>query len=189
MPGEGISRRDYHAAKFGNWERSLALHAQLTEVGRAEGIPFAFEKIERTPDTLDAHRLILLADLDGVQEAVVGALFRAYFTEGWDLGQTPTLLEVAAEAGLERGRTEELLRGDEGLTEVHTAEEHARHLGVLGVPFFIINSRGALSGAERCPFICRRAVPRELPTPRHLHPSADRAVYGVVPAKCYASTS
>jgi predicted DsbA family dithiol-disulfide isomerase len=66
-----MKRRDYRAAKFGSWERSLALDSQLTEVGRVEGIPFAFEKIERTPNTLDAHRLIRLADLQGVQESSV----------------------------------------------------------------------------------------------------------------------
>jgi predicted DsbA family dithiol-disulfide isomerase len=148
MPREGMSRRDYRAAKFGSWERSLALDAHLTEVGQAEGIRFAFEKISRTPDTLDAHRLIRLANIEGVQGAVVEALFRAYFTEGRNLGHTPTLLDVAAEAGLDRGRSEELLRGDEGLAETCAAEERALRLGVQGVPFFIINGEVALSGAR-----------------------------------------
>lgn len=148
MPREGMSRRDYRAAKFGSWERSLALDAQLTLVGRAEDIAFAFEKIERTPNTLDAHRLILMADAEGVQESVVEALFRAYFTEGRDLGHTPRLLDVAAETGLDRGRAEELLRGDEGRAEVRGAEVQARRLGVQGVPFFIINGEVMLSGAR-----------------------------------------
>lgn len=98
MPKEGMSRRGYRAAKFGSGERSLALDAQLTEVGRAEGIRFAFEKTGRTPDTLNAHRLIRLADLDGAQGAVAEALFRAYYAEGRDLGHTPTLPDVAARA-------------------------------------------------------------------------------------------
>jgi predicted DsbA family dithiol-disulfide isomerase len=107
-------------------------------VGRAEGIRFAFDKIGRTPNTLDAHRLTLMADAAGVQEAMVETLFRAYFTEGRDLGHTPTLLDVAAGAGLDRGRAEELLRGDEGLAEVRAAEGWIRHPGVQGVPFFVI---------------------------------------------------
>jgi len=148
MPREGMSRREYRAAKFGSWKRSLALDAQLTEVGWAEGIPFAFEKIRRTPNTLDAHRLIQLADLEGVQEAVMEALFRAYFSKGRDLGHTPTLLDVAAEAGLDRGRAEELLGGDEGLAEVSAVEERARRLGVQGVPFFVFNGEFALLGAR-----------------------------------------
>jgi predicted DsbA family dithiol-disulfide isomerase len=74
-----MSRREHRAAKFGSWERSLAPDEHLTEVGRAEGIRFAFEKIERTSNTLDAHRLIRLADLEGVQEIMMEALFRACF--------------------------------------------------------------------------------------------------------------
>lgn len=148
MPKEGMRRREYRAAKFGNWESSLALDAQLTEVGEAEGIQFAFEKIGRTPNTLDAHRLIRLAGLDGVQNAVMEALFRAYFAEGQNLGHTPTLIDVVAEVGLDRSRVEEMLRGDEGLAEVRAAEEHARRLGIQGVPFFIINGEVALSGAR-----------------------------------------
>ena len=82
---KGISRREYRTKKFGSWERSLELDAQVVAAGRAEGIQFAFDRIERTPNTLDAHRLIWLADKEGVQDAVVEALFRAYFTEGRDI--------------------------------------------------------------------------------------------------------
>ena len=71
MPKEGISRREYRTRKFGSWERSLELDAQVVAVGEAEGIHFAFDRIERTPNTLDAHRLIWLADKEGVQDAVV----------------------------------------------------------------------------------------------------------------------
>lgn len=87
MPKEGISRREYRTRKFGSWERSLELDAQVAAAGKAEGIHFAFERIERTPNTLDAHRLIWLADQQGVQDAVVEALFRAYFTEGRDISR------------------------------------------------------------------------------------------------------
>jgi predicted DsbA family dithiol-disulfide isomerase len=82
MPKEGISRRVYRTAKFGSWERSQELDAKMIAVGKTEGIHFAFDRIERTPNTLDAHRLIWLAGNDGVQDAVVETLFRAYFTEG-----------------------------------------------------------------------------------------------------------
>src|SRR5215471_4468924 len=148
MPEEGMDRRQYRTAKFGSWERSVALDAQVTEAGRAEGIPFAFDKIERTPNTLDTHRLIWLADRQGVQDAVVEALFRAYFTEGRDISRTPTLLDVVAEAGLDRNKAEGVLHGDEGLAEIRAAQEQARRAGVQGVPFFVINSRLALSGAR-----------------------------------------
>ena len=147
MPKEGVNRREYRTAKFGSWERSAALDAQVAAAGRAERIPLAHDKIERTPNTLDAHRLICLAEKEGVQNAVVEALFRAYFTEGRDISHTPTLLDVVAGAGLERERAEAVLGSDEGLAAIRAAEEEAHRAGVQGVPFSVINSTIALSGA------------------------------------------
>src|ERR1700686_2829905 len=115
MPKEGMNRKEYRIAKFGSWERSLALEAQVAEAGLGEGIPFAFDRIMRTPNTPDAHRLIGLADTEGVQDAVVEAVFRAYFIEGRDISQTTVLLDVVAGAGLDRGRAEAILSGEEGL--------------------------------------------------------------------------
>jgi predicted DsbA family dithiol-disulfide isomerase len=148
MPQEGMNRKEYRAAKFGSWERSLALDAQVTEVGRAEGLSFAFDRAERTPNTLDSHRLILLAEQENVQDAVVEALFWAYFTEGRDIGHTPTLLDVVAGAGLDRGRAEALLSGDEGIEAIRESERQAQASGVQGVPLFLINEQIALSGAQ-----------------------------------------
>src|SRR5947209_5699396 len=148
MPREGMNRREYRTAKFGSWERSLALDAQVTEAGRAEGIRFDYAKVMRTPNTLDAHRLIGLADTAGVQDAVVEAVFRAYFTEGRDISQTTVLLDVVAKAGLDRKRAETFLNGDEGLAAIRAAEEQARRGGVQGVPYFLINGTLALSGAR-----------------------------------------
>src|SRR6202047_3415022 len=79
MPKEGMNRKEYRTAKFGSWERSLALDAQVAEADRGEGIPFSFDRIMRIPNTLDAHRLVELADTEGVQDGVVEAVFRAYF--------------------------------------------------------------------------------------------------------------
>src|SRR5438477_3645956 len=133
MPKEGISRRQYRTKKFGSWERSLELDAKVVAVGKEEGIHFAFDRIERTPNTLDAHRLIWLADKEGVQDAVVEAVFRAYFTEGRDISRTAVLLDVAAEAGLDRNRAEAVLNSDEGLAAIRAAEEQAGRAGVQGV--------------------------------------------------------
>src|SRR6266849_3512259 len=112
MPKEGMNRKEYRTAKFGSWERSLGLDAQVQAVGAAEGIAFAFDRIERTPNTLDAHRLIWLADKEGVQDTVVEAVFRAYFTDGANLTDLPTLLNLATGAGLDRSRAEALLNGE-----------------------------------------------------------------------------
>ena len=144
----GMNRKEYRTAKFGSWERSLALDAQVAEAGRGEGIPFAFDRIMRTPNTLHAHRLIGLADTEGVQDAVVEAVFRAYFTEGRDISRSAVLLDVVAEGGLDRKRAETFLNGDEGLAAIRAAEEQARRGGVQGVPYFLINGTLALSGAR-----------------------------------------
>src|SRR5438067_2379962 len=122
IPKEGMNRPEYRTAKFGSWERSLALDAQVAEAGRGEGIPFAFDRIMRTPNTLDAHRLIGLADTEGVQDAVVEALFRAYFTNGRDISSRQTLLDVVAEAGLDRNQAEALLESEEGMDAVKQAQ-------------------------------------------------------------------
>lgn len=148
MPREGMNRKAYRSAKFGSWERSFALDAQVAEAGLAEGIPFAFDKIERTPNTLDAHRLIGLAQREHIQDAVVEAVFRAYFAQGRDITSVPTLLDVVSEAGLDRGRAEAFLDGDDGLEAIRSAEDEACRAGVQGVPFYVINGALALSGAR-----------------------------------------
>jgi predicted DsbA family dithiol-disulfide isomerase len=148
IPKGGMNRQEYRTVKFGSWERSLALDAQVAEAGQAEGIPFDYAKVLRTPNTLDAHRLIWLADREGVQDAVVEAVFRAYFTEGRDISRSAVLLDVVAEAGLDRKRAETFLNGDEGLAAIRAAEEQARRGGVQGVPYFLINGTLALSGAR-----------------------------------------
>jgi predicted DsbA family dithiol-disulfide isomerase len=149
MPQDGISRREYRTRKFGSWERSLELDARVVEAGKSEGIHFAFERIERTPNTLDAHRLIWLADQEGVQDAVVEALFRAYFTEGRDISSRQTLLDVVAEVGLDRHKAVAVLEGDDGQEAIKEADGQARRFRVEGVPFFIINGTITLSGAQQ----------------------------------------
>ena len=148
MPREGIDRKEYRIRKFGSWERSLELDAQVAAAGRGEGITFDFDRMARTPNTLDAHRIIWLAGERGVQDAVVEALFLAYFTDGRDLSDRATLAEVAAGAGLDRDEVVELLEGDKGLDVVRAGEEQARRIGVSGVPFFVVNGKVALSGAQ-----------------------------------------
>jgi predicted DsbA family dithiol-disulfide isomerase len=148
MPKEGISRREYRIKKFGSWERSMQLDANIVAVGKSEGIHFDFDRMERTPNTLDAHRLIWLADQQGIQDAVVESLFVAYFTEGRDISNRPTLIDVVVEAGLERQRAESVLDSDEGLNAIKVANEQAQRFRVDGVPFFILDGEIKLSGAQ-----------------------------------------
>src|SRR6266853_6026252 len=112
MPKAGMNRQEYRTAKFGSWERSQALDAQVAEAGRAEGIPFDYAKVMRTPNTFDAHRLIWLADREGVQDAVVEGLFAGYFTNGRDVGDHDVLAQIAAGAGLDRDRVRAFLDSD-----------------------------------------------------------------------------
>lgn len=149
MPKEGISRREYRTRKFGSWERSKELDARVAAEGKTEGIEFAFDRIERTPNTLDAHRLIWLADKEGVQDAVVEGLFRAYFTEGRDLSNREELIDVVAEDRLARTKVEAVLNSDEGMEAIREAEETSRRLQVDAVPFFIVKDKITLSGAQQ----------------------------------------
>ncbi|HZZ82152.1 MAG TPA: DsbA family oxidoreductase [Gemmataceae bacterium] len=149
MPKEGISRREYRTKKFGSWERSLELDTQVAAAGRAEGLEFAFDRIERTPNTVDAHRLIWFAEIEGIQDGVVEALFRAYFAEGRDISNRQVILNVIAEAGLDRGKAEIVLSGDQGTEAIAEAGELLRLHHVDGVPFFIINGQITLSGAQQ----------------------------------------
>ena len=148
MPQEGVSRREYRTKKFGSWERSQELDAQVAAAGAGEGIHFAFDRMERTPNTLDAHRLIWLAETEGVQGAVVEALFRAYFTDGRDISDRQTLLDVVAKAGLDRGKADGVLESGGGQEAIREANELARRVRVEGVPFFVISGKVTLSGAQ-----------------------------------------
>ena len=148
MPKEGISRKEYRTRKFGSWERSLELDAKVIAVGESEGIHFAFDKTERTPNTVDAHRLIWLADQHGCQDAVVEALFRAYFTEGQDISNRQTLIDVVAEGGLDGQASKEMLNSDVGMEVLSSGREMSQRHQVNGVPFFIINNAITLSGAQ-----------------------------------------
>jgi predicted DsbA family dithiol-disulfide isomerase len=146
LPREGIARADYIAKKFG--ARGYSAHDRLVHAGAQLGIAFAFDKIERQPNTLAAHALIEQARLSGVQGAVKEALLKAFFVDGIDLTDTQTLVRIAAEAGLERKNAEAAVT-DEGLRRaVADEEDKARAMGVSGVPFFIFNKRIAVEGAQ-----------------------------------------
>ncbi len=148
MPEDGMVLREYCIRKFGSWEHCETLLAQISEAGRAVGIEFKFESQRVLPNTFDAHRVIWLAGLAGVQDAVVEALFRAYFCEGIDLRARSLLIEVAASGGLDADRVERFLESDEGVARVRSEESEIKKLGVSSVPLFIIQDHVAVSGAQ-----------------------------------------
>jgi predicted DsbA family dithiol-disulfide isomerase len=146
LPREGIARADYIAKKFG--ARGYSAHDRLVHAGAQLGIAFAFDKIERQPNTLAAHALIERARLGGAQGAMKEALLKAFFVDGADLTDDQTLARVAAEAGLERKEAEAALADAELRRAVSEEEDKARAMGVNGVPFFIFNKRLAVEGAQ-----------------------------------------
>ena len=148
MPREGMNRRDYRTRKFGSWEYSRALDAQVRAAGAEVGIPFAHNKIERTPNTLASHQLIWLAGRNGRQDAVVEAIFRAYFCEGRNIGEPAVLLELGLSAGLTRDEIERRLDDAETIEAVLREEAKVRGLAVRGVPTFVVNGVPLASGAQ-----------------------------------------
>lgn len=148
LPREGVPRRDYMLAKFGDAERIRQIHERLAGIGAEEGIPFAFESIAVAPNTLDAHRLILWARAGGRQGELVEALFRAFFIEGRNLADTAVLIAIGAAHGLDADLLTELFASDADVERTEREIASARRIGVTGVPFFIIGGRYGIAGAE-----------------------------------------
>lgn len=148
MPAAGMARKDYVETKFGGPERATQIYARVAAVGNEVGIPFQFEKIERQPNTINAHRLIRLAGEQGQQDAVAEALFRAFFLEFLDIGNVVTLSEIAASAGLNREAVYAYLSSDQGAAAAQQEDAVARQLGITGVPFFVFGGKYAVSGAQ-----------------------------------------
>ncbi len=149
-PG-GVERAAYRAAKFGSAERAAELDARVSEAARAVGLDFHLERIVRTPNTIDAHRLIWLAGQEGVQDAVMEAVFAAYFIDGRDIGDLAVLADCAAAAGLDRAAVQAFLAGGAVAAEMRAADQAAREAGVSGVPSFFLDGYGLFSGALPAP--------------------------------------
>jgi predicted DsbA family dithiol-disulfide isomerase len=147
IPAEGIDRDAYLIGKFGSTDAIEPAHQRLTEMGRAEGIEYRFDRITRSPNTIDAHRLIRWAAPAGVQDALVERLFAAYFTEGRDIGDHAVLAAIAAEAGL-GGDIAARLAGDEDTETINAEIQNAYRIGVSGVPCYVIDRRLGVMGAQ-----------------------------------------
>lgn len=147
IPPEGMDRQEYLDRKFGR-ERAQENYKRIQEVGAIEGIPFAFDRIEKSPNTLDAHRLIRWAKTGDEQDVVVERLFELYFTEGGDIGDHKVLVDVAREADMDVDLVSELLATDTDRDKVQEEIALAQQLGVQGVPSFVLDNRYMLVGAQ-----------------------------------------
>lgn len=147
MPKEGRERAAYRAWKFGGAERAQAADARVAEAAERVGLPFRMDLQQRTPNTLDAHRLIWFAGQKQAQDAVMEAVFTAYFLQGRDIGDRAVLADCAGQAGLDRDEAAQFLAGDLAAREMLAADQAAREAGVSGVPSFFLDGYGLFSGA------------------------------------------
>ena len=157
IPPEGIGRQDYLDKKFGR-DKAAEMYTQIKETGEVEGIPFAFDRISKTPNTINAHRLIRWAEVGYQQDSVVERLFELYFSEGEDIGETSVLLEAAREADMDVDLVAEVLATDKDVDEVQKEIALAHELGVQGVPTYVIDQMHILVGAQRAELLADALV-------------------------------
>lgn len=148
MPPEGMDRRTYLETKFGGKQQAVEVYARIAEAAEQAGLQIDFGAIERTPNTLDAHRLIHWAGIEGKQQAVVSFLFEAYFQKGQDIGDHDVLCAIATRAEMDGEAIRRLLAGDADADDIRARDAHARARGVTGVPTFVVANQHVLPGAQ-----------------------------------------
>jgi predicted DsbA family dithiol-disulfide isomerase len=148
MPAGGMDRRAYLEGKFGGKAGAVKAYAPI--VGKAEeaGLTINLELIKKTPNTIDAHRLIHWAGIEKQQTPMVDLLFKAYFVEGRDIGDAEVLTDLADEAGLDAAIVARLLASDSDLDDIRSRDAHSREMGISAVPTFIVANQHAVPGAQ-----------------------------------------
>jgi predicted DsbA family dithiol-disulfide isomerase len=147
-PAEGLDRPAWLEARFGGADEARQSQERVDAAARESGIEIDWDSITRVPNTLDAHRLIHWAALEGRQPEVVDALFHAYWHEGRDIGDRDQLADIADGAGMDAALVRRLLATDADADDIRAREAHARERGVRGVPTFIIAGRHVVGGAQ-----------------------------------------
>jgi len=148
MPAQGMDRREYLETKFGGKEGAVKAYAPVVERAEAAGLSINFEGITRTPNTLNAHRLIHWAGIEDRQTPVVMQLFKAYFEDGRDIGDLDVLADVADHVGMDAAVVRKLLLSDADLEDIRTRDAQFREMGVTGVPTFIVGGQHAVPGCQ-----------------------------------------
>lgn len=152
MPMDGMDRREYLKHKFGGKEGALKVYGQIAKTAEDAGLDIDFSGIKRTPNTINAHRLIHWAGIEGKQNAVIDRLFKAYFKEGRDISEPSVLKRIAIGAGLDGAAIARLLDTDADIQEIRDRDANSRQRGVQGVPCFVIDNQYAISGAQTTQF-------------------------------------
>lgn len=148
MPEGGMDRREYLERKFGGKEGAVRAYAPVVEHAEKAGLNIDFEAMKRTPNTLDAHRLIHWAGIEGKQNEVVDALFAAYFVHGRDIGDHEVLADIADSVGMDAAVVLKLLKSDADRDDIRQRDTHSREMGVNSVPTFIVANQHAVPGAQ-----------------------------------------
>ncbi|WP_170328841.1 DsbA family oxidoreductase [Ruegeria arenilitoris] len=148
MPDEGMDRRQYLERKFGGKDGAVQAYAPVVEHAENAGLSIDFEGMKRTPNTLDAHRLIHWAGIEGKQNEVVDALFDAYFVQARDIGDHEVLADIADSVGMDAAVVQKLLKSDADREDIRTRDTHSRQMGVTSVPTFIVANQHAVPGAQ-----------------------------------------
>ena len=148
MPANGMGRREYLEGKFGGKEAAVRAYAPVVESAKTAGVAIDFEGMKRTPNTINAHRLIHWAGIEGRQTAAVSALFKAYFTDARDIGDPDVLIDIAKSVEMDADVVKRLLDSDEDLKLIQDRDKHSRKMGINSVPTFIIANQHAVPGAQ-----------------------------------------
>lgn len=148
MPAEGMDRRAYLEGKFGGKEGAVRAYAPVVEHAEAAGLKINFEAMERTPNTLNAHRLIHWAGIEGRQTAAVSALFQSYFVDTRDIGSTEVLADIADGLDMDAAVVSRLLASDADAQAIKDRDAHSRQMGISSVPTFIVAGKHAVPGAQ-----------------------------------------
>lgn len=148
MPIEGMDRRDYLEGKFGGKEAAVKAYAPVVEHAQKAGLTINYEAMTRTPNTLNAHRLIHWAGIEAKQTEAVDALFHAYFVDARDIGNAEVLGDIADSIGMDAAVVQKLLATDNDTDDIKSRDAHSRQMGVTSVPTFIVDNKHAVPGAQ-----------------------------------------
>lgn len=156
LPPDGVDRTAYLVKKFGSETRVRRIYGAIGEAGQSVEIDFAFDRIQKTPNSVDSHRLVKYAARHGATaDTVVEALFVAYFVHGLDIGEEQVLLDIGARHGLDDADLRTYLAGDEDMETVTQDNARAHRLGVNGVPSFVFSGPLVISGAQEPQILAR----------------------------------
>jgi len=148
MPEGGMDRRAYLEGKFGGKEGAVRAYAPVVEHAEKAGLSIDFEGMTRTPNTVDAHRLVHWAGIEGKQNAVVDVLFQTYFVDARDIGDHDVLADIADKVGMDAAVVRKLLATDADREDIQNRDRHSREMGVNSVPTYIVANQHAVPGAH-----------------------------------------